>query len=219
MFPAEQMPQGTTNSATSTQTNSQDKDEEQVAVDLDQRVEVADSTKDYNIVPPPPKAGDYIIQWELAEKDGLDYRASKKVGTFLQCHFVGRLVVDGDYKDFVVNDYMNSVYSQLKGTTPLHDFLHKLGHTIPQSLNIKELRAFVESAMASKPMGTANLEWRVSYKDMGNQRANKDGYVTMFNKMIQFPRNQDGSYKHEVGSPIDGTPLYAQVYVNQHLKK
>jgi hypothetical protein len=219
MFEQQHMPQNLGTSTSNAQTNSQD--EEQVAVDLNQKVEVADPTKDFNIVPPPPPAKEYPIQWELAEKDGIDPRASKKVGTFLQCHFVGKILAEGtDYNGYTVNEYMNSIYNNLKGTSPLHDFLHKLGHTVSQSLSVGELKTFTETALAQRPVGTISLEWRLSYKDPSSPRANKDGYVALYNRMSQFtPKNPDGSHPNVIASPVDGTPLYAQAYVFAHLKK
>src|SRR5690242_21718934 len=97
MFPQEQMPTGI-NTATSTQANGAD-EEEQVAVDPNQKVEVADQSKDINVVPPPPAGGkEYIVQWELGEK-GVEYKASKKSGTFIVVPLVGHIVAEGsDYK-------------------------------------------------------------------------------------------------------------------------
>lgn len=220
MFPTNQMLNLPSNQVDNSQTQTNGQDEEQVQIDLNQKVEVADSTKDFNIVPPPPPAGEYPVQWELAEKDPVDPRASKKVGTFLQCAFVGHIIAQGtDYDGYTINEYMNSIYNKLKGTSPLHDFLHKLGHTVPNSLSVAELKTFVENAMAQKPVGTINLEWQAAYKDPTDRRANPQGYVQWKNRMSQFNRQPDGSYSNELQSPVDATPIYARAYVFAHLKK
>ena len=221
MFPTNQMPNMQSNQVDNSQTsNVNGEEQEQVAIDPNQRVEVADPTKDFNIVPPPPAAGEYPVQWELAEKDPVDMRASKKVGTFLQCAFVGHIIAQGtEYDGYTINEYMNSIYNKMKGTSPLHDFLHKLGHTVPSNLSVGELKTFTENALAQKPVGTINLEWQASYKDPTDRRANDKGYVTIKNRMNQFPRNTDGSYSNQFPSPVDGSPTYARAYVSAHLKK
>ena len=221
MFPTSAMPNQVNNQADNSQTQVNGEDNEQVAIDPNQRVQVADPTKDFNIVPPPPAAGEYPVQWELAEKDPVDMRGSKKVGTFLQCAFVGHIIAQGtDYDGYTINEYMNSIYNKMKGTSPLHDFLHKLGHTVPADLTVQELKTFTENALAQKPVGTIQLEWQASYKDPTDRRANDKGYVTWKNRMNQFgTRNPDGSYNHELVSPSDGTPVYARAYVFAHLKK
>lgn len=220
MFPESQMPNVSNQTQTADQTQTNDAEKEEVAIDLNQKVEVADPTKDFNIVPPPPPAGEYPIEWSLAEKDPVDPRGSAKVGTFLQCSFVGKIIAPNtDYDGYTINEYMNSIYNKMKGTSPLHDFLHKLGHTVPASLSVGELKIFTENAMAQKLVGTIQLEWQGSYKDPTDRRANAQGYVTAKNRMNQFPRNADGSYSSQFLSPVDGTPIFARAYVFAHLKK
>lgn len=222
MFQQKDMPhmQGTMTNDQTNQAQANGQDDEQVAIDLNQRVEVADPTKDFNIVPPPPPAGEYPVQWELAEKDPVDPRAKASTGTFLQCAFVGHIIAQGqEYDGYTINEYMNSLYNRLKGTSPLHDFLHKIGHTVPNNLSVGELKTFTENALAQKPVGTIQLEWQGTYRDPTDKRANDKGYVTAKNKMNQFPRNADGSYSNQFPSPMDNTPVFARAYVFAHLKK
>ena len=210
MFPEKNMP---ANAGTAVE----EPDEEQVEINLDEKVEVKDQSKDFNVVPPPPTAGKYIVQWEIDEK-GAEPRASKKVGTFLQIHLIGTLQADGEYNGYKINDYMNSIYSQLKQTSAVHDFLYKIGVEVPPSVSQGELKKIFEDALKAKPVGTISLEWRVSEKNPASPRANKDGYVTLKNKMVQFPKLPDGSYQNWVESGVDGSKLYAQAYVESHLK-
>lgn len=219
MFPQNQMP-NTQNATSTAQTNQANgADEEQVEVNPDEVVKVVDQSKDINIVPPPPKAGDYIFQWSTGEK-GVEYRASKKAGTFIVVPLEGHLVLEGsEYNGYRVLDWLNSIYSQLKGTTPVHDYLYKIGVAVPAEASQKMLKETVESTLAQKPYGTATLEWRVSERNPADPRANKDGYVVLKNRMDQFPRLPDGSFQNWIESKLDGSKLYAQAYVAAHLKK
>ena len=214
MFPETSMPQGTV-AATENQSGS---NEEQVAVDLNQRVEVADPSKDINIVPPPPPAGEYVIKWEVGEK-GIDARASAKVGTFVNVPLVGTVVSPKEFEGRKINENLTSIYNQLKQTSALHDFLYKIGISVPPSATQGEILEITKTALANNPVGTIELEWKVSERNPADPRKNKDGYVTYFNKMTQFPKNPDGSYANTLSSKVDGQPIYAQAYVSKHLKK
>src|SRR6266852_3690031 len=207
MFPESQLNQGT---ATATET-AEDTVETQ-EVDLNEKVEVADSTKDFNIVPPPPPAKEYPIQWELNsdDKKGVVPARSAKVGQFLNVYLVGHIIAEGtEYNGFTVNEYMNSIYNKLKGTSEVHDFMNKLGSPVPNSLTLGELKEHVEKVLSIKPVGNAEIEWKATEKIPGDKRANKEGYVTLKNKMSQFKKNQDGSYQNFVESLVDGEKVYA----------
>jgi|SRR6185295_2895087 len=203
-----------------TAANGADTEEEQVAVDPNQKVEVADQSKDINVRVPPPTGGkEYIIQWELGEKE-IEYRASKKSGTFIIVPLVGHIVAEGtEYHEYQVLDWINSIYNKLVATTAVHDFLYKIGVTVPPTATQAELKTLMEQTLAQKPMGTIELEWRASMKNPADPRANKDGYVTLANKMRFFPKNPDGSYRHFFENRVDGSEVYAQAYVAQHLKR
>lgn len=214
MFPEQNMPTG----VAAAQANAE-VEEEQVAVDPNQKIEVADQSKDINVSVPPPLGGkEYVVQWSVGEK-GTELKASKKVGTFLVVPLVGNLVTNDEYNGFKVLDWITSIYSQLKQTSPVHDWLYKLGVTVPASISQGELQKLVDQTLAQKPMGTIELEWRASEKDPSNPRANKDGYVTLATKMTHFKRNPDGSYQNFFESKIDGSKLFAQAYVAAHLKR
>lgn len=218
MFPQSQMPN--TVVATDPAVATAQDTEEQLPVDLDAKVEVADASKDINVVVPPPKAGEYIVQWELGEK-GIEGRSSKKVGSFLLVPLVGHIVLEGsEYNNYQVQDWITSIYSTLKQNAPTHDFLYKLGVNVPQSVSLRELQKILEETLAQKPFGTVLLEWKLSEKNPSDPRADrKTGYVTLKNRMDQFPRNPDGTYQNWIDSKVDGSKLYAQAVVAAHLKK
>lgn len=214
MFPQSQMP-NIADAATTVAEETQ----EQVAVDLDAKIEVADPSKDINVVPPPPKAGNYVVQWELGEK-GIEAKASAKMGSFLVVPLVGHIILEGsEYHNYKVQDWLTSIYSTLKQNSPTHDFLYKLGVNVPQSLSLRELQKLLEETLAGKPIGTATIEWKLSEKNPSDPRADKKtGYVSLANRMEQFPRNPDGTRQHFVTSKVDGSTLYAQAYVAAHVK-
>lgn len=220
MFPESSMPTGINNATSVESAANGQAEEEQVAVDPNQKVEVADQSKDINTRIPPPTGGkEYIVQWELGEK-GVEYRASKKSGTFIVVPLVGHLVLEGsEYNGYQIVDWINSIYNKLVGTTAVHDFLYKVGVTVPPTATQADLKALMESTLAQKPMGTIELEWRASMKNPADPRANKDGYVTVANKMRFFPKNPDGSYRNYFENKIDGSEVFAQAYVAQHLRR
>jgi hypothetical protein len=207
-------------SGIATADNAADDAVETAQIDLDEKVEVADSTKDFNIVPPPPPAGEVVIQWELSEKGVVPAR-SAKVGQFLNVYLTGHIIMPNtEYDGYTVSEYMNSIYNKLKGTSEVHDFMNKLGSPVPNSTTLRDLKTHIEKALAPKPVGTAELEWKVTERNPGDKRANKDGYVTIKNKMSQFSKLPDGSgYQNFVESSIDGDKIYAQAYISKHLRK
>lgn len=191
---------------------------ETVEINLDEKVEVKDSTVDSNIIPPPPKAGKYPVKWSLAEK-GVQGARSDKVGQFLNVYLSGKVQADGDYTDYPITEYMNSIYDKLKGTSPLHSFLFKLGVQVPNSLSTRELIELTKETLAQSPVGNIELEWRAQERDEANitKRA-KNGYVTIKNRMSQFLKLPDGSYQPWTGSLIDGSKVPARAYVLAHVK-
>lgn len=217
MFPQSQMPN--LSNATSTETTvANGEDVQEFTVDPNQKVEVADPSKDINVTPPPPKAGNYIVQWELGEK-GIEMKANKQ-GTYLVVPLVGYIILEGsEYHGYKVQDWLTSIYSTLKQNTAAHDFLYKIGVKVEHALSLKELQALLEETLAKKPVGTALIEWRLQEKNPSDPRADKkSGYVTLANRMDMFPRLPDGSRQNFVQSKLDGSTLYAQAYVAAHIK-
>lgn len=194
-------------------------EETTLEVDLNATVEVKDSTTDFNIIPPPPKAGKYPVKWELNSEKGIEPKNSPKVGNFLNVYLVGHIIAEGtEYDGYTISEYMNSIYNKLKGTSELHDFLNKLGSPAPNRMTLGELKQHAEQVLAQNPVGTIELEWSASEKNPGAKNANKDGYVTLKNRMSQFTKNPDGSYVNTTPSAIDGSPVAARGYVFAHLR-
>lgn len=210
MFPEQNLNTSATTSVAEPVTTSE--------VDLNETVEVKDSTVDFNIVPPPPKAGKYPVKWSLSDK-GIVPARSEKVGSFLNVHLTGNVIAEGtEYDGYTISEYMNSIYNKLKGTSELHDFLNKLGSPAPNRMTLGELKQHAEQVLAQNPVGTIELEWQASEKNVGAKNANKDGYVTLKNRMSQFTKNPDGSYQNTTPSQIDGSAIPARGYVFAHLR-
>lgn len=210
-------PQGMINQQTGVQT-APEAATEQIEVDLNEKVEVKDSTVDSNIVPPPPKAGKYPVKWSLGEK-GVQVSRSDKVGSFLNVYLLGHVQADGtEYHDFPITEYMNSIYDKLKGTSPLHSFMNKLGVTVPNSTTLGDLKNLVESTLAQNPVGNAEIEWR-SQELNPTSKKQRNGYVTIRNRMSQYKKNPDGTYDPmSTLSEIDGSPVPARAYILAHVK-
>lgn len=182
-------------------------------IDLSEVQTVENADTDYNIVPPPPPAGRYT--WKLSlHEDGISPRKSTKVGTFLVIPLVLNLVAEGTpYHDYQVRDWVNNIYNKMKGTTKAHWILHCLGETVPVKISHQDLKSKLESVLSQHPLISADMEWQASIKDPSDKRANEAGYVTIKNRMKDFPQNPDGSFSNVFESKVDGTKVYAQAYI------
>jgi hypothetical protein len=200
---------------------------ETVEVDLNEAVEVEDSTADVNIRAALPPRGAYAVKWKAAE-DGINASKTRKepyrgfVGVKLEGN-----IQDAEFEGLPVYDYINSLSMRNKPTSDLHHFHNICGTPLPNRSTLGEIITATEELLSNNPVTNAELDWRASVKK-------DDGTYNEFVKtMTSFPKHYvgedgkplakekggkwDNTYEQEIPSPIDGEPIGAQLYVRQHL--
>jgi hypothetical protein len=239
------LPNETETSMPLSATNESENETQTMELDLNAPIEVDDSSADFSENPPPPVAKRYPVRWKLQDKQPTDKSdgqnpacyatISAKGNVNVNLFIAGKLIAedDEDANGFPINDYLNTVKPPRKHTSGFHSFLHHLGVTVPSRASASELIELAISTLESNPdgiVGAIELEWKASRqktdeeieKEEERMRAtgkswNIDTYKTLKQKMSQFPKLPDGTYQNWIESDVDGSRIYAQAYVANHV--
>lgn len=168
---------------------------ETIEVNLDEELEVEDSTADVNIAAKLPAHGIYTCQWAANKKDNSIYASRTKSEphrSFVGAGLVGTIQDEEFEGTQVYVNHINSLQQRGKPTSELHHFLNVVGNPAPNRTTVGELKSFTESTLEQTPLGMAEIDWKASYKN------DKGDWIDIATTMSRFP-------KHYVDA--DGNPL------------
>lgn len=208
---------------------------ETIEVNDDEVVEVEDAQGDVNVAAKLPPRGIYPFKWK-AGKDDHPYKSVSKGETprsFVGTSLVGSLQNGGGDFDgtLVFENHINSLSQRGKPTSRLHHFLNVVGNPTANRITIGELLQHCKDVLESEPVGSAEVDWRASYK--GRNKKGEEEWIEVAKTMTAFPKHYvdangetttkaeggkwDGTYLQQIPSPVDAEPLNAQLYVRQYL--
>lgn len=225
------LPQNKINTGNST-TAVEDEVVEKIEVDLDEEVEVEDSTGDVNVAAKIPPHNVYMIKWKPSKNEEAVYPSKTKSEphrAFVGAGFVGDVQDEEWEGTMVFVNHINSLQRKGKPTSDLHHFLNTVGNPAPNRQTIRELLEHTRETIAQEPVGYAEIDWRASYKK-------DDGtYTEVKTTMEGFPKHYvdengetvssakegkwDGSYVQSIPHPVTGEPIEAQLYVRKFLNQ
>jgi hypothetical protein len=201
---------------------------EEVEVNLDEVIEVEDSSRDFNEISAPPPADIYPFSLILNLKKGggnikgieipkgIEVKVDKNKKTFVGVHLIAKLQSSNEPHDgYEVFTYVNSILFSGKATSELHSLLTKLGEDVPNSMPVLGLVELCDRVFSAKPVQLAELDWEASYK----RNDGSGSYEKQLKSMKAFPRNADGTYNHIVPSDLDGEPLYARAFIKKFISQ
>lgn len=206
---------------------------EVVEIDLDAEIEAGHPDADINALIPQPPAGKYVLKASLLDRGEVDNPKpgqTKDRKPFITVGLSLKIVDEGsEFHDFELQDYVNSLVQRTRQTSPLHDFLHKIGETVGSVTTLRQLIAKVVATLGegNTALVNAEIEWKASIKS----GPGKYDYMEVFKKMKEFPRDpeSDGYLQQAtvwvrdykvVTSNTPGavtTPVFARAYVSKYL--
>lgn len=195
---------------------------ETVEIDLNAVIEADNPDADFNERTAPPTGGlVYAIQWELDEK-GCVPAMTKNHTPFVHLYLKGKLTTSGNFENYPVSCYLNSIVFGSKGTSEVHHFLSVLGESVPQRIPLGELKDRVETILAQNPVGLALCDWRAAFQDGINPKTGKAKYTDIKSGMRNFPKVKnletgEMEYQFILQHPKDGTDVIARFEVVKHV--
>lgn len=196
------------------------KNVEEVAVNLNDVVEVEDAQADGNLAAPLPPAGLYPVKWFDKDEKGLSGQVTKTTPhrSYVGGNIIGKIVASGEgYDDMPVYEYINSLTMRGKPTSDLHHFLNCAGQPAPNRSTVGELLNFALEVLKSNPAIQTYLDWKASYKT-DKMKNGFTVYDDLALRMDKFPKEivddkWTGKYLPWIEHPVTGEPINAQLYV------
>ena len=133
---------------------------------------------EYNVIVPPPPDGSNLVEVSLAEasaeKDsvylGVIRKGKNQGQVFVIATLDGRFVrEDGELGAFLERNWVNTLISEVAGTSELASLMFKLGYPFAAQMTYGQQMAHVKRVLAEPQRVWARTEWRAGWKKQDPQ--------------------------------------------------